>query len=232
MSTLISKFRPLTDKELNKLRSQKRENIKIIELSYKIKPYIIIGILTFLSGVTLYFFSKSFNKIFLGEFVGQLIGFIFSVCIALLFYFPFEQIKSRKRLNNENTQIESLINKNEIEVYEIQTNQAIHFIQYDDEGELYLIQISENKLLYIWDDQTLIKKTKFPNTHFEIYKDIDLRWLLWNKVTYKGQRFTPKKVTANTKSKYFKAEGYPEDLTEIEGNIESFFEKVNQYKND
>ncbi len=91
-----------------------------------------------------------------------------------------------------------------LEVYDCQ--QALFFGTYEDEGDLYALEVGEKQLLFLWDVD--YSNARFlPNSKFEIVSDPELALALGWSLRVLGKPFTP--ISVNPQIKWDSPDLFP-----------------------
>ncbi len=201
---------------LNKLKSQKeKEKMSKIKLHHFVTA-------TILGTVLIYISSKIPDSFWL-----FLSGTTAVLLFAFVFFTPFEIYKKRKRHKSFLQQLNTIIAKGTVDTYLVMAKEIAIAPEYDDESDLYIIEINENEVLYLWDTEYNLNK-KFPCLNFEIYDDVFFK--LTNRQIYQlSEKIQPRKIDKKAKLNFIKQNGAPKHLEIEKINLAELFEKYNNY---
>lgn len=188
------------------------------------KLIIIYILLTILCALHIYYYDKS-NWSLPSKFL---------VCIfPILIWVTIEiKYKGRKKKIDKFQSLNHILNKNEIRIFKINAKQIVKFIEYEDEGTLYLVETVQGERFYLWDDQYMIpKSTNFPNNYFEIYADELIKNSLGRKVVGIGDKLDSLIVKTKDKWTYYGIHGFPDDLEIENKKIDELLEQIKKAHN-
>jgi hypothetical protein len=148
--------------ELRLLKTLKTQKEK--EGSGKIKFYhfVIAGLL----GAGLTYITTRIPGGFWTFFLGTLAVFSF----AFIVFMPYEIYKMRKKDRNFLQLLNAFLDKGTVDTCLINAKRIAVAKEYEDEGDLFIIEYDTDKVLYLWDYDYNLRK-KFPCLDFEIYED-------------------------------------------------------------
>lgn len=145
--------------------------------------------------------------------------FIFGTLAVLAFAFivlgAYEMYKSKKRCRAFLYQLNSIIDKAEVSVCRINAKRIAIAPEYEDESDLYIIELGENEVLHLWDAQYNLKK-KFPCLDFDIYGE-EFSMLTGRQIYPLSGKVEPLQISSRAKWNFMKEH-------EIAGHLE--IEKV------
>jgi hypothetical protein len=204
--------------KLDKRISEIRESLNI-RLNWT-AIFILLGI-TAASAIHIYYFDKS---------NWSLISKI-SVCVAPIgIWVVVEQYFRQKK--NENKELQSLTeirNENQILVISVELDRIAKFEEYEDEGDLYLVETKDKESIYLWDAEYLLfDDNEFPSEQVEVYVDDTFKFGIDKKVKCSGNKLTPIIVSGESKWTFFKRVGFPGDLQTEEKPFDKIIEEIKQ----
>jgi hypothetical protein len=97
--------------------------------------------------------------------------------------------------------------------------------EYEDEIDLYIIELNNEELLYLWDMEYNLKK-KFPCLDFEIYEDNFFK-LTGRQIYPLSEKIQPVKISNKVKWNFMKQYGAPGHLETEKVNFDELLEKYN-----
>jgi len=139
---------------------------------------------------------------------------------------PYENYKNRQKAKAKIKEIDNHLNSRTVEVYPIQAQRIALAKEYEDEGDLYLVETDDCCILYLWDNDYNLKKN-FPCLVFEIYNEKFYK-LIGRQVNPLSEKIKPIVIDAKSKWAYLKKVGGPDHLS-IEKR--DFDKLVDQIKN-
>ena len=97
--------------------------------------------------------------------------------------------------------------------------------EFEDEGNLYIIETENKAILYLWDTGYNLKKN-FPCLEFEIYSEHFCN-LIGRPINPLSEKIKPIAIDAKTKRAYLKKVGAPGQLTIENRAFEEVLEQIN-----
>ena len=172
--------------------------------------------------------SNYFASIFTINFLCFVFGTIAVVCYGFVVFMPYEIYKTNKKLKKFIDEIDVFVNKGTVDIYSINSKKIAFAEEYEDEGDLYLIALDENRVLFLWDREYNFKN-KFPCLSFEIYED-NFYKLLGRQIHPLSERITPIIIDKNAKWNYMGEIGVGENLEILNVKFDTLIEQFNNSK--
>lgn len=144
----------------------------------------------------------------LGLFV---MGTLAVLCFIFVIMAPYEIFKERRLRQKRLMKVNQLLMDNELEVTLVKALQVAVAPEYEDEGDLYMVEFEEDNILYLWDADFRLRKG-FPCQTFEIYKN-DYHRLTNRTVHRLGGTIAPQFIEPGLKWKYLKRYGSPAHMS-------------------
>jgi len=144
------------------LKTIQAKKSKELEEQIKYHYFIIFGA----SGIALTYLATIIKIGFLVFIFGTLAVFAY----AFIVFMPYQFYKERKRIKTFLDELNSFINKGTVNTHLIKAKRIALAKEYEDEGDLFIIEYENDKVIYLWDYDYNLKK-KFPCLDFEIYED-------------------------------------------------------------
>ena len=212
------KTRSFYPDELRILRTLKTRKEK--ESNWKIKAYhfFIAGLIGAVSAYITSIIPESFWTF--------LFGTISVIAFSTMLFLPSEIYRIKRERKFFLQQITTFINKGTVDICHIKAQRIAFAPEYEDESDLYIIELNNEELLYLWDIEYNLNK-KFPCLDFEIYED-DFFKLVGRQVYPLSEKIQPTKIDRKAKWNYMTQYRTPENL-EIEKD--NFDELLIKYKN-
>jgi hypothetical protein len=217
VKTLKKHTRALTLKEtkaLNKIRSTANKDLK---RGYKVSHFL----LAILLGTTFIFLATWVAYDFLTFAFGTIAVFSFGFVV----FMPFEIYKDLKKAKEKIKAIDNVLAANNVEVTPVTAKQIAIAKEYEDEGDLYLVQTDDSHIIYLWDNDYNLKKN-FPCLEFEIYSD-DVYKLIGRQINPLSGKFKPIVINPKAKWNYLKKAGAPGHLTIEKKDFKKLVERIN-----
>lgn len=158
------------------------------------------------------------------EVVRFLLGILSVFCLAYLVILPYEYLKERRKAKETIRKATRLLRSGVVEVISVKAKQIAVAKEHEDEGDLYIIEMENNSVLYMW-DQTHTLKKNFPCLEFEVY-DQEFVELIGRQINSLSEKIKPVVIDAASKNRYFKKTGSPEHLSVDRKNFEKLIEKM------
>lgn len=217
VSTLKKQTRQLTLKEtkaLNKIRLSVDTRLK---QGYRAHYFLFAFILG-----TIFVYFATWTKYDFPVFVFGTIAVLSFACVVFM---PYEIYKDLRRARLKIKQLDNVLGTNSIDVTPITAKQIALAKEYEDEGDLYIIETDNSDILYLWDNDYNLKKN-FPCLEFEIY-DKDFYELIGRQINPLSEKFKPIVINAKAKWTYLKNVGGPGHLTIERTDFKKIVEQIN-----
>lgn len=217
--TLEKKRRPLNVKEtktLQKIRSTAQKDLaQGLKLHYIAVAVIIGALCLYVANWTRY------------DVVALIFGTIAVFGFSCLAFMPYELFKFRRKAKQKIKQVEGLLAENSIEVYSVIATRIAVAKEFEDEGDLYIIETAGNDILYLWDYDYNLKKN-FPCLEFEIYSDEFFK-VIGRQIYPLTEKIKPFVITAKAKWAYMKKIGPPGHLALEKKSFDKVVERINKF---
>ena len=210
--------RQLLPVEIKVLTALKSFIAEKIESKTKVKLYIMALIFGVLS-----IYLASLIRL---PFVTFILGSFAVVCACFVIFGPFENYKTIKKLKENIVIIDNYLERNYLTVTNVEALRIAVAREYQDEGELYIIEYASNNILYIWDIDGTQRK-KLPCMSFEIYEDEYFK-MTGRLINPLDKKIQPVEIDKNSKWKYLSKFAGPGHLTTEQI---SFDELIERFKN-
>ena len=148
--------------ELRILRTLKTQKEKETNSKIKFYHFLIAGLL----GVGLTYVTAIISDSFWTFLFGTIAVFAF----AFIVFMPYEIYKQKKLHKLFLLQLSTTIEKGTVDTCVVKTKRIAIAPEYEDESDLYIIELNDNEVLYLWDTEYNLNK-KFPCSDFEIYEE-------------------------------------------------------------
>lgn len=207
-------FHPDELRILKTLKTQKEK-----ETSSKIKFYhfLIAGLL----GAGLTYITTIIPDSFWTFLFGTIAVFAFSFII----FGPYEIYKQKNRHKLFLRQLSSAIEKGTVDTWLINAKRIAIAPEYEDESDLYIVELNDNEVLYLWDTEYNLNK-KFPCLDFEIYEDSFFK-LVGRQIYPLSGKVQPVKIDKKAKWNFMKQYGALEHLETEKINFDELLQKYN-----
>ena len=154
-----------------------------------------------------------------------LFGTLAIFCFAFIVFTPYEIYKMRRKGKDFLKLLNGYIDKGKVDTCLINAKRIAVAKEYEDEGDLFIIEWNADKVLYLWDyDYTLRKK--FPCLDFEIYEDNFFK-LFGRQVYPLSDRIKPLTIDKKAKWNYMSKIGAPGHLQTDNINFDKLVDEYN-----
>lgn len=160
-----------------------------------------------------------------GSFWTFLFGTIAVFSFAFIFFAPFEFYKMKRKHKDFLQRLTKAIDKNTVDTCHINAKRIAVAKEYEDEGDLFIIEYDTDKVLYLWDYDYNLKK-KFPCLDFEIYEDNFFK-LSGKQVYALSDRISPLTIDKKAKWNYMSKIGAPGYLQTESKNFDKLIDEYN-----
>ena len=154
-----------------------------------------------------------------------LFGTIAVFSFALIVFTPYEIYKMKRKHKDFLQRLTKAINKNTVDTCIINAKRIAVAKEYEDEGDLFIIEYDTDKVLYLWDYDYNLKK-KFPCLDFEIYEDNFFK-LFGRQVYPLSDRISPLLIDKKAKWNYMSKIGAPGHLQTESKNFDKLIDEYN-----
>jgi hypothetical protein len=153
------------------------------------------------------------------------LGTIAVFAYAFIVFYPYEMYKLKKRHTVFLHNLNSLIDKGTVDTCLINAKRIAIAEEYEDEGDLFIIEYDTDNILYLWDDDYSMPK-KFPCLSFELYEESFYK-LLGRQVYPLSDRIDALIIDKKAKWNYMKMFGAPGHLQTDNTNFNKLIEDYN-----
>lgn len=203
--------------ELRVLKSLKTQKEKEISSKIKVYHFLIAGLLG--AGLTYV------TTIIPDSFWTFLFGTIAVFAFGFIVFMPYEIYKLKKRHKLFLRQLGSTIEKGTVETCLINTKRIAIAPEYEDENDLYIVELNDNEVLYLWDTEYNLNK-KFPSLDFEIYENSFFK-LIGRQIYPLSEKIQPVKIDKKAKWNFMKQYGASGHLETEKINFDDLLTKYN-----
>lgn len=155
-----------------------------------------------------------------------LFGTIAVFSFAFIVFTPYEVYKQYKRNGVFLRELNSFIDRGTVDTCVIHAKRIVLAKEYDDEGDLYIIEYDTDQLLYLWDYDYNLKKS-FPCLDFEIYEE--RFYHAFDRQIYPlSDRIKPLIIDKEAKWAYLNKIGGPEHLHTESKNLDLLIDEYNK----
>lgn len=195
--------RPLYTDEIRLLNKLKTKLLKKRVSRFKLYHFIPIV----LTGVILIYMASLIRVAAVTFFLGT----VATGCFCFVAFAPYEMYQQRRSMQTRLALVNQLLMENELQVTVVHALKITLAKEYDDEGDLFLIEYEPGTVLYLWDHDYQLRR-RFPCREFEIYKD-DFAALTGRPIHALSERIIPRQIDAKAKWSYLKKYGGPGHMT-------------------
>ena len=154
-----------------------------------------------------------------------LFGTIAVFSFAFMVFTPYEIYKLKRKHKDFLQRLTKAIDKNTVDTCRINAKRIAVAKEYEDEGDLFIIEYDTDKVLYLWDHDYNLKK-KFPCLDFEIYED-NFFQLFGRQVYPLSDRISPLTIDKKAKWNYMNKIGAPGHLQSESKNFDKLIDEYN-----
>lgn len=221
------KERPLTKKELKLIKITELFHQQRFSKTYSWKWFILTLVVIF-------------TCVIIALYKNEVEEYAWAVFISVIFiwyrWVSFKEFNKRKTESKKTLDyIKHITAKSTIRVTEYFSKRAILFEEYEDEGICHALEVGKNQLYFFWDIHEFGTSQYLPNTHFEVYEDKELPYVLGQDINMLGLPFQPIKIKRSIKwelSEILPTENIVKNISldafldEIEGHFQNSVEKT------
>jgi hypothetical protein len=144
-------------------------------------------------------------------------------CFSFIVFTPYELYKQKRRHRSTLQAFELAINKGSVAVCTIRARQIALAKEYEDEGDLYIVEYEPGKILYLWDTEYNLNMT-FPCLEFELYEESFYK-LMGRRLNPLSDKIKPVLIDRKAKWNYMDKYGSPGELETVEIGFEELLVK-------
>ncbi len=216
MKMLQKVTRALTPRETKTLKKIRRTNEDVLTRGYKWPN---VGLALVLAALCLY--GATWTRYDLITFILG-VSAVFSV--GYVFFMPYEAYKDIKRANRMIRKVESVLKEGTVEVTPVVATRVALAKEQEDEGDLYIIELENAHILYIYDYDHNMRKG-FPCLEFELY-DEGFYNLIGRLINPVSEKIKPVEIDARAKWNYIRRSSAPVHLQIQKTNFDRLVEKM------
>jgi hypothetical protein len=195
--SITYKTRNFHPDELRLLKTLKTQKEKETISKIKFYHFIIAGLL----GAGLTYVVTTIPDSFWTFLFGTIAVFAF----AFIVFTPYEIYKQKNRHKLFLRQLSETIERDMVETCLVNTKRIAIAPEYEDESDLYIVELNDNEVLYLWDSEYNLNK-KFPCLDFEIYEDNFFK-LIGRQIYPLSEKIQPVQIDKKRKWNYMKQYG-------------------------
>lgn len=215
---IVFQTRPLYPDEQRLLRTLRTQKDKETGSKIKFQHFLVAGIL----GAGLTYLASTIK----GGFWVFLFGTLAVFAFAFIVFAPYEIYKMRRRHKVFLNSLNAIINKGTVDTCLVNARRIAVAKEYEDEGDLYIIEWDTDRVLYLWDYDYNLRK-KLPCLDFEIYEENFFK-LFGRQVYPLSSRITPVAIDKKAKWKYM-SKNAPGHLQIDNMSFDKVLERINSY---
>jgi len=209
--------RPLNRAEILLLKKLKKEVSDALKRRFRIWTFIIALLLGVLSAYLAWRIHGGFFKFIFGTLA------IF--CFAFIIFTPFELRKIRKRMTERIKRADGFLAAGQIKVVPVDALQIALAEEYEDEGDLYIIEYEAGHVLYLWDHNYNLEK-RFPCRRFDIYEEAFAQ-LIDRQLYAISEKTAPVSINRKSKWEYIIKVAWPANLTTEQARFAELVDRYN-----
>lgn len=154
-----------------------------------------------------------------------LFGTIAVFAFGFIVFMPYEIYKQINRHKLFLRQLSAVIEKGTVDTCLVNAKRIAIAPEYEDESDLYIIELKDNEVLYLWDTEYNLNK-KFPCLDFEIYDDSFFK-LIGRQIYSLSEKVQPFKIDKKAKWNFMKTYGASGHLQIEKANFDELLQKYN-----
>lgn len=216
MKNLPVEIRSLTQKETKALKKIRSTSDKVVKEGYKWHK---IAIALAMAAILMY--GALWTRYSLFTFVLGL-GSVFSVGYAV--FVPFDIHKDIRRARSVIRKVDEILNLGSIEVSPVSARQVAVAKEHEDEGDLYIVELEDNSVLYLWDKDDNFRKG-FPCLQFELYNEEFAR-VIGRQLNPLSEKIKPVAIDDLSKWNYLRKFGSPDHRQVQKASFDKVVEKM------
>ena len=159
------------------------------------------------------------------DFLFFVFGTLAVIACASIVVMPYEIYKDKKRVKNTVRTLQCFLDKGTVDTYQIKSSRIAFAPECEDESDLYIVELGEDKVLYLWDTEYNLNK-KFPCLDFEIYEDAFFK-ITGRQIHPLSDKVQPIEIDKKSKWNYMKQYGTFGHLETENINFDELLEKYN-----
>lgn len=216
MKTLQKERRPLSQKEMKALKKVRNTNQNVLKRGYK-WPNVVAALI--LAAICVY--GATWTRY---DLVTFLLGVSAFFSLGYVIFMPYEAYKDIRRAKKMIRKIDSVMDGGTVEVTPVKATRVAMAKEHEDEGDLYLVEVANDQLLYVWDFDHNLRKG-FPCLEFEFY-DEEFQVLIGRQINPISEKIKPIVIDSEGKWNYLKKFGSPGHMEIRKGNFDRIIEKM------
>ncbi|WP_143822029.1 hypothetical protein [Mucilaginibacter pedocola] len=152
-------------------------------------------------------------------------GTIAVLAIGFIVFVPFEIFKARRKTRGITNELDHFIESGIVATSFVSAKRIALAKEYDDEGNLFIIELTDNRLLYFWDYEYNLRG-KFPCLEFDVYEDRFYK-LIGRQIYPLSALVKPLVINKKAKWNYMKKMGVPGHLQTDDTDFDKLIENYN-----
>lgn len=210
--------RALTPRETKALKKIRKTNESVLSRGYKWPN---VGLAIVLAALCMY--GATWTRYDLITFI---LGVSAVFSIGYVFFMPYEAYKDIRRANRMIRKVESVLKAGTVEVTPVIATRVALAKELEDEGDLYIVELQDGQLLYIYDYDHNMRKG-FPCLEFELYNE-EFHNLVGRLINPVSEKIKPIEIDAQAKWNYVRKTSAPEHLQIQKTSFDRLVEKINK----
>ena len=154
------------------------------------------------------------------------IGTIAVCAFGFIVFGPYEIYKLRKLHQGQLQQLDDYINKGTVATYVIDAKRIAVAKEYEDEGDLFIVEYDRDKVLYLWGNENMPRQ--FPCLRFEVYEE-SFYHLTGKQVYSLSERIDALVIDNTAKWNYMNKVGCPAHLQTDHINFDTLLQQFSTY---
>ena len=210
--------RELSLKETKALKKIKRTRQKQLEGGYRLLHLLLViifgAILLYLAMWTRY------------DLITFILGTFAVFCFVFVIVRPYETFKVFRRGKRMIKKVNDILDAGDVEVTHVKATRIAVAKEFEDEGDLYIVEMENKQILYVWDTDDNLKKG-FPCLEFEIYNEAFYD-IIGRQINPLTEKIKPIVIDPGAKWRYLEKSGEPVHLSVERKNFDKLVEKISE----
>jgi hypothetical protein len=154
-----------------------------------------------------------------------LFGTIAVLGVGFVVFVPFEVNKAKQRHRKYLEDLAAYSSQNTVRSCPITAKRIAVAAEYEDEGDLFIIEYDTDRVLFLWDYDYNLRK-RFPCLDFEIYEERFAK-LVGRQVYATGKPLSGVMIDKKAKWNYLRKVNWPANLTTLDVNFDQLVFDMN-----
>ncbi|MDQ2657158.1 MAG: hypothetical protein M3Y60_07025, partial [Bacteroidota bacterium] len=154
-----------------------------------------------------------------------ILGTLALFCFAYAVIMPYERYKEIRKARRAINKVEGILDAGKVEVTPVKAKRIAVAKEYEDEGDLYIVEMENSQVLYLWDTEYNLHKN-FPCLEFEIYED-EFYKVIGRQINPLSEKIKPVIIPEESKWNYL-GKTDPQHMEVERKNFDKLVDKMSQ----